>query len=197
MSDKLVNQIVLKTIVESKLNTYTPRDGETVIIKRSGGGAYFRVGDGTTVGGIDPLAHIMTILNSPDVNLDTLVEIVAYIKSVRADLTAIAPPWSVITGKPTTLGGYGITDATPSSHVGSGGTAHAAATAAVNGFMSAADKSKLDGVAASANNYVHPANHPASIITQDSTNRLVTDTEKAAWNAKESAFTAIVAGPIV
>lgn len=36
------------------------------------------------------------------------------------------------------------------SHVGSGGTAHAAATTSVNGFMSAADKTKLDGITAGA-----------------------------------------------
>ncbi len=32
--------------------------------------------------------------------------------------------------------------------------------------------------------YTHPANHPPSIITQDATNRFVTDTEKSTWNAK-------------
>ena len=44
----------------------------------------------------------------------------------------------------------------PSTHVGETGTAHGVATTLVAGFMSAADKSKLDGVAASANNYSHP-----------------------------------------
>ena len=38
-------------------------------------------------------------------------------------------PFSSITSLPTTLSGYGITDATPLSHVGSGGTAHANAVA--------------------------------------------------------------------
>ncbi len=52
-----------------------------------------------------------------------------------------------IGAKPTTLSGYGITDATPSSHIGAGGVAHAAATTSVSGFMSSADKLKLDGVA--------------------------------------------------
>ena len=33
---------------------------------------------------------------------------------------------------------------------------HAAATASAAGFMSASDKSKLDSVAAGANNYIHP-----------------------------------------
>lgn len=47
---------------------------------------------------------------------------------------------------PTTLAGYGITDAAPLGHVGAAGGAHAAATVSVAGFMSAADKSKLDGI---------------------------------------------------
>lgn len=34
------------------------------------------------------------------------------------------------------------------------------------------------------NNYVHPVNHPPSIITQDSSNRFVTDAEKTTWNSK-------------
>lgn len=48
---------------------------------------------------------------------------------------------------PTTLSGYGITDAAPSSHVGAGGAAHAVATTTQAGFFAAADKVKLDGVA--------------------------------------------------
>lgn len=120
-----------------------------------------------------------------------------------------------------------------------------AATGLLAGVMSATDKAKLDGVAANANNYTlpaatstvlggiklasdtvqttaanaatatasrtygvqvnaagqgvvnvpwvdtdtvytPPANHPASIITQDASNRFVTDAEKTAWNAKEA-----------
>lgn len=64
--------------------------------------------------------------------------------------------WANMTSKPTTLVGYGITDATPSSHVGSTGTAHGVATTSVNGFMSSSDKTKLNGVETNANNYVHP-----------------------------------------
>lgn len=37
-------------------------------------------------------------------------------------------------------------------------------------------------------NYTHPANHPPSIIVQDASNRFVTDTEKAAWDAKQTAL---------
>lgn len=68
------------------------------------------------------------------------------------------------------------------------GHTHSEATTSVAGFMSGADKSKLDGIAENANNYTHPANHPASIIEQDSNNRFVTDAEKTAWNAKQAAL---------
>lgn len=48
-----------------------------------------------------------------------------------------------------------------------------------------AEKNKLSGIAAGANNYTHPSTHPASMITQDSTHRFVTDAEKTTWSAKE------------
>lgn len=50
------------------------------------------------------------------------------------------------------------------------------------------DAAKLAGIEAGANNYVHPANHPASVITQDSNNRFVSDTEKTTWNGKQDAL---------
>lgn len=53
----------------------------------------------------------------------------------------------------------------PAGHVGSGGAAHANAVAAgAAGFMSGSDKTKLDGVAAGANNYVHP-NHSGDVTS--------------------------------
>ena len=76
---------------------------------------------------------------------------------------------------------------TPVAHVGSGGTTHANASITVAGFLSATDKTKLDGVATGATNYVHPANHPPSVITQDASNRFVTDAEKTSWDAKQPA----------
>lgn len=45
-----------------------------------------------------------------------------------------------------------------------GGTLHAAATTGTAGFMSAADKTKLDGVATGANNYAHP-NHSGDVTS--------------------------------
>jgi len=37
-------------------------------------------------------------------------------------------------------------------------------------------------------NYTHPTTHAPSIIAQDASNRFVSDTEKATWNAKQSAL---------
>ena len=55
---------------------------------------------------------------------------------------ATSVPWTGVTGKPTEF--------TPSAH------SHDAATQSVAGFMSAADKKKLDGIAEGANKYSHP-----------------------------------------
>ena len=63
-------------------------------------------------------------------------------------------------------------------------TTYGVVTQSANGLMSANDKKKLDGIAASANNYSHPSTHAASMITQDASHRFVTDTEKTAWNGK-------------
>ncbi|WP_159886209.1 C1q-like domain-containing protein [Paenibacillus puerhi] len=60
------------------------------------------------------------------------------------------------------------------------------ASTTTDGRMSKEDFTKLAGIAAGANNYVHPATHPASVIVQDASNRFVTDAEKAGWNAKAS-----------
>lgn len=47
-----------------------------------------------------------------------------------------------------------------------------------------AEKNKLSGIAAGANAYAHPSSHPATMITEDSTHRFVTDAEKSNWNGK-------------
>ena len=56
-----------------------------------------------------------------------------------------------------TLNDYGITDAVAITHVGSkGASVHGLATSNEAGFMSADDKSKLDSIGFSANNYILP-----------------------------------------
>ena len=56
------------------------------------------------------------------------------------------------------------------------------ATVSANGLMSATDKIKLDGIAAGANNYTHPATHDATMIVEDETHRFMTDVERAKLN---------------
>ena len=65
-----------------------------------------------------------------------------------------------------------------------GGSTLASTTA--NGLMSKDDKTKLDGIATGANNYVHPTTHPATMITTDSTHEFVTDAQITTWNSKAS-----------
>ena len=47
------------------------------------------------------------------------------------------------------------------------------------------EKNKLAGVEAGANNYTHPATHPASMIVESTEKRFVSDSEKTSWNNKE------------
>lgn len=58
------------------------------------------------------------------------------------------------------------------------------ATTSAAGLITAAMVTKLNGIAEGANKYTHPATHPATMITQDTTHRFITDTERATWNAK-------------
>ena len=61
----------------------------------------------------------------------------------------------------------------------------------INGKTGAIAKSDITalGVPAQDTVYSHPANHPPSIITQDASNRFVTDTEKSTWNGKQATLT--------
>lgn len=44
------------------------------------------------------------------------------------------------------------------------------------------EKEKLSGIETNANNYIHPTEHEADIIAEDTTHRFVTDAEKSTWN---------------
>ena len=113
---------------------------------------------------------------------------------VRAQEGTPATAWPVATTVQLRLTADSVvTPGVVASHIGATGTAHGTATTSVAGFMSAADKTKLDGVATGATAYAHPASHPASIITQDASNRFVSDTEKATWNGKEAGGAAAAA----
>ena len=58
------------------------------------------------------------------------------------------------------------------------GVIYGLATQSANGLMSSIDKTKLDGIAQGANNYVHPATHSADILTDGTTNKAYTAAEK-------------------
>ena len=44
--------------------------------------------------------------------------------------------------------------------------------------MTDAERTKLTGIAAGANNYSHPVSHPASMVEESTTRKFMTDTEK-------------------
>lgn len=74
--------------------------------------------------------------------------IIAQATSVSESIMASTPfNWGQIRNPPTSLAGYGIKDATPISHVGTGGAAHALATQMLAGFLSPTDKAKIDSLA--------------------------------------------------
>ncbi|SHI78620.1 hypothetical protein [Clostridium intestinale] len=147
------------------------------------------VGTGLTLEGTSPNKKIalsnsgVTAGTYEKVTVDAMGRVTSGSDLIASDIPNL--PWSKITsGKPTTLDGYGITDGVSASHIGSVGNSHGVATTNTNGFMSVTDKSKLDGIEAGANKYIHPSIHPASMITQDSYNRFVSDSEKNTWNNK-------------
>lgn len=55
---------------------------------------------------------------------------------------------------------------------------HNTATTEAAGFMSGTDKAKLNGIAANANNYSHPASHSASMITETDGLKIMTAAER-------------------
>lgn len=48
------------------------------------------------------------------------------------------------------------------------------------------EKNKLSGISSNANNYTHPSSHSASMITESTSRRFVSDAEKSNWNGKQS-----------
>lgn len=90
-------------------------------------------------------------------------------------------------------------------HITGGADPIPVVTTSQDGLMSVTDKTKLDGISTGANKveqsgtngnikidgveknvYTHPASHPATMITEDSTHRFITDTERTNWNDANS-----------
>ncbi len=99
----------------------------------------------------------------------TALDAAAARTAIGAGTSSFDGAYASLSGKPTlgTAAATASTDYTPAAHVGAGGTAHANAVAAgAAGFMTGADKSKLDGIAAGAT--VAPTTTDA--LTEGSTN---------------------------
>ena len=93
-------------------------------------------GSPITTAGAFTLTWVNQAQNSVFAGLTSGSGVPAFRALVIADLPAI--PFSYISSKPTTLAGYGIADAAPLSHVGSGGVSqHALATSGAAGFLPA------------------------------------------------------------
>lgn len=102
-----------------------------------------------------------------------------YFSILAAKGTVDNVTWSDVQNKPSSIV-TDIDDAVNKKHAHNNQTVLDNTTAS----FTTTEETKLSGIEANANNYTHPTNHPASIITQDSSNRFVSDAEKAAWNAK-------------
>lgn len=136
--------------------------------------------------------RLNTLANSDDTTLDQMAEVVAYIKanrtlieSVTTDKVNVA---DIINNLTTNVSNKPLSAAQGVALKGLIDALKSVASQSADGLMSKSDKTKLDGIAEGANKYTHPSSHAATMITQDSTHRFVTDTEKSAWNNKANAL---------
>jgi len=104
--------------------------------------------------------EILTLLATDDITLDELQEVVTYIKANRSDLANLSIP--NIAGLVAALAGKVDNDQV------------------LTDVPEGAVFTDNDTV------YTHPENHSPSIISQNATNRFVTDAEKSTWNGKET-----------
>lgn len=178
MAFKLLDNVTIRRILDALHPRFVGRDQDHLIVlaDESGAIAYeaaqtyvqplydFRNDIESTAGaslvGVNDAGAYYTGVNVEAVLQELPSKFLAagtvYVASFNGRTGAVAPAagdytFAQIGSKPTTLAGYGITDAAPLSHVGAGGTAHANVVASgAAGFMTGADKAKLDGVAAGA-----------------------------------------------
>ena len=102
---------------------------------------------------------IDALVNGAPGTLDTLLELATAIQTNQSAVDAIN---TAITKKVDKEAGKGLSEEN----------------------FTEAEKTKLEGIAPNANNYTHPSSHAATMITEDSSHRFVTDSDKSTWNAK-------------
>lgn len=139
----------------SKLNNISDNANKTIIrdnLTTTSSSEALSAQQGKVLKGL--IDTIQALINSNDVNLDTVQEIVEFIKANKNIIDSIS------TNKVDKVSGKELSS---------------------NDFTNQL-LTKLNGIAANANKYSHPATHPASMIQQDSTRRFVSDAEKTSWN---------------
>ena len=112
---------------------------------------------------------ISDLINGAPQTLDTLKEIADEISKNESVVETLN---SAIGGKVDKVSGKGLSEAD----------------------FTNAEKTKLANIAANANNYTHPSSHAATMITQDTTHRFVTDADIQKWNAKLDAGSTLDGG---
>lgn len=158
---------------------------------------------GTVPGTLDTLDEIAAALGD-DPNFATTIATSIGTKLAKAsNLSDLANASTARTNLGVAIG----TDVAAQSHVGSGGSAHANAVASgAAGFMTGSDKAKLDGIASAAtandtdanlkNRTNHTGTQSADTITDGTTNKAYTATEKTKLSGIETAADVTDAGNV-
>src|SRR3990167_8773315 len=148
-ASKVVADLQFKSLVAGTGVTLTPTATEITITASGAGGA---------VDSVNGLTGVV-VLNTDHIAEDG-APVNLWFTNARASAAAPVQTVDGQTGTVSLSASYA-----PLSHVGDGGAAHANAIAAgAAGFMTGADKTKLDGVATGANLYVHP-NHSGDVTS--------------------------------
>ena len=145
-------------------------EGEKILVTADVAGAVkTALGEAKTYTDTTVDKKIEALVNGAPDMLDTLMELATAIQTNQSAVEAIK---SSITNKVDKEEGKGLSEADFTNE----------------------EKEKLKGIADGANNYTHPAKHEATIITEDTTHRFVTDAEKTKWDAKYDANSTIDGG---
>ena len=147
---------------------------------------------------MNDVSQLMALMGDlSDTTLDTLPEIVAYIKQNRVDIQSAAPSWNSLSGKPDQATRWPRYDEITNLPATYPPESHDHNSEYLGKTATASDSSKLGGKLASlyalsseipseAVPYSHPASHPASMITESSSKQFVSSSQKTEWSTPAS-----------